>query len=75
MTESKNAKITLGNTHLARNTLLLLVIRHVFSLLPLGRYLLLLTTLKRYQPTIENSIEAPLFHLISCLVFELAFPI
>ena len=37
-----------GITHLATDTLPVLVIQSVFSLLPLGRYL---TTLNRYQPT------------------------
>ena len=43
--------ITKGITRLATDTLPVLVIQSVFSLLPLGRYLLPLTTLNRYQPT------------------------
>ena len=50
MTKSKSGMVTRGITHLATNTLLVLVIKSVFSLLPLGRYLLPLTTLNRYQP-------------------------
>ena len=42
--------VTRGITHLATDTLPVLVIQSVFSLLPLGRYLLPLTTLNRYQP-------------------------
>ena len=38
-------------THLATDTFPVLVIQTVFSLLPLSRYLLPLTTLIRYQPT------------------------
>ena len=38
-------------THLATDTMPVLVIQSVFSLLPLGRYLLPITTLNRYQPT------------------------
>ena len=38
-------------THLATDTMPGLVIQSVFSLLPLGRYLLTITTLNRYQPT------------------------
>ena len=40
-----------GTTHLATDTLPVLVMQSIFSLLPLGRYLLPLTTLNRYQPT------------------------
>ena len=38
-------------THLATDTLPVLVIQSVFSLLPLGRYPLPITTPRRYQPT------------------------
>ena len=50
MTKSKSSMVTRDITHLPIDTLPVLVIQHVFSLLPLGRYLLLLTTLNRYQP-------------------------
>ena len=43
--------VTKGITHLAADTLPVLVIQSVFSLLPLGRYPLPITTLNRYQPT------------------------
>ena len=42
--------IARGITHLATDKLPVPVIQSVFSLLPLGRYLLVLTTLNRYQP-------------------------
>ena len=42
--------VTRGITHLATDTLPVLVIQSVFSLLPLSRYPLPLTTLNRYQP-------------------------
>ena len=51
MTKSKSGMVTKGVTHLATNTLPVPVIQSVFSLLPLGGYLLPLTTLNRYQPT------------------------
>ena len=54
MTKSKSSLVTTGNTILATDTLSVLVIQSVFSLLPLGRYLLPLTTLNRYQPTDSN---------------------
>ena len=43
--------VTRGITHLATDTLPVLVIQSVFSLLSLGRYLLPITTLNRYQAT------------------------
>ena len=46
--------VTRDITHLPIDTLPVLVIQSVFSLLPLGRYLLLLITLNRYQP-VDNS--------------------
>ena len=51
MTKSKNGMVTRGITQLAANTLPVLVIQSAFSLLPLGWYLLPLTTLNRYYPT------------------------
>ena len=50
ITKSKSGMVTKGITHLATNALPVVVIQSAFSLLPLGRYLLLLTTLNRYQP-------------------------
>ena len=50
MTKSKSGMVIRGIPHLATNTLPVPVIQSVFSLLPLGRYLLSLTTLNRYQP-------------------------
>ena len=50
MTKSKSSVVTRGTTHLATDTLSVLVIQSVFSLLPLVRYQLPLTTLDRYQP-------------------------
>ena len=44
VTKSKSSMVTRGITHLATDTLPMLVIQSVFSLLPLGRYLLPLTT-------------------------------
>ena len=51
MTKSKSGMVTRGITQLATNTLPVLVIHCAFSLLPLGTYLLALTTLNNYQPT------------------------
>ena len=51
MTESRSGMATKSITHLATNTLPLLVIQSAFSLLSLGRFLMPLTTLNRYQPT------------------------
>ena len=53
MTKSKSGIITKGVTLLATNTRPEVVIYSAFSLhvLPLGRLLLPLTTLNRYQPT------------------------
>ena len=52
-----------GVAHLATDTLPVLVIQTVFSLLPLGRYLLQLATLNRYRPT--NSSGKLIFAAIS----------
>ena len=43
--------VTSAIIHLVTDALPVLIIQSVFSLLPLGRYLLPLTTLSRYQPT------------------------
>ena len=51
VTKSKSSMATRGITHLATDTLSVLVIQIVFLLLCLGRYLLPVTTLNRYQPT------------------------
>ena len=51
MTKFKSSMATRGITHLATYTLPVLVIQSVFSLLPLGRYPLPITTSSRYQPT------------------------
>ena len=51
MTKSKSGVVTKDITHLATNTLPVVVIQSVFLVLPLGTYLLLLTTLNRYQTT------------------------
>ena len=48
MTKSKSSMVTRGITQLATDTL---PIQSVFSLLPLGRYQLPITTPSRYQPT------------------------
>ena len=51
MTKSKSGMFTKNITHLVTNTLPVVVIQSVVSLLPQDRYLLPLTTLSRYQPT------------------------
>ena len=51
MTKSKSGMVTKVITHLLTDTLPLLVIKSAFSLLPLGRYLLPVTTQNRYQST------------------------
>ena len=54
MTKSKSGMVTKCITHLLTDTLPVLLIYSAFSLLPLGRYLLPLTTLNRYQPTVSS---------------------
>ena len=54
MTKSKRCIAIKGIIQLATNTLPVLVIQSAFSLLPLGRHLFPLTTLKKYQPTDIN---------------------
>ena len=51
MTKSKSSIVTKGITHLTTDILPVLVIQSVFSLLPLGRYPLPITTPNRYQLT------------------------
>ena len=51
VTKSNSSMATRGITHLATDTLPVLVIKSAFSLLPLGRYLLPVTTQNRYQST------------------------
>ena len=51
MAKSKSGMVTKVITHLLTDTLPVLVIKSAFSLLPLGRYLLPVTTQNRYQPT------------------------
>ena len=51
MTKSKNGTVTKDIIQLETNTLPVLVIKSAFSLLPVGRYLLPLTTLV----VVENS--------------------
>ena len=51
MTKSKTSMVTRSITHLPTDTLPVLVIQSVFSLLPLIRYPLPITTPSRYQPT------------------------
>ena len=48
MTKSKKSRVTTSNTYLDIVTLPVIVIQSTFSLLPLGGYLLPLTTLNRY---------------------------
>ena len=51
MTKSKSGMVTKVIIHMLTDTLPVLVIKSAFSLLPLGRYLLPVTTQKRYQST------------------------
>ena len=51
MTKSKNSIVTKVITHLLTDTLPVLAIKSAFLLLPLGQYLLPVTTQKRYQST------------------------
>ena len=51
MTKSESGMVTEVITHLLTDTLPVLVIKSVFSLLPPGRYLLPLTNCNRYQST------------------------
>ena len=51
MTKSRSGMVTKVITHLLTEILPVLVIKSAFSLLPLGRYLLPITTQNRYQPT------------------------
>ena len=52
--------VTKGITHLPTNTLPVVVIQSAFPLLPLGRYLLPVTKLKKYQPRNNNDFFSPL---------------
>ena len=49
LTKSKNSIVTTSTTYLNIVTFPVIVIEGTFSSLPLGRYLLPLTTLNRYQ--------------------------
>ena len=62
MTKSHSGMVTKGITQLATNTLTVLVIQSTFSLLQLGGYLLLITTLNRYQP--RDSSKKFFYHYI-----------
>ena len=48
MTKSKNSIVTTSTTYLDIAMLPVIVVESTFSLVPLGRYLLSLTTLNRY---------------------------
>ena len=68
LTKSKSGMVTRGSTHLITKTLPVLEIQSVFSLLPLVRYLLALTTLNRYQPTNSSGkFFLPLHHVMYLL--------
>ena len=54
MMKSKGDMVTRGITQLATDTLPLAVIKHAFSLLPLIRYPLQLTTVNRYDTRGSN---------------------
>ena len=54
MTKSESGMVTKVITHLLTDTLSVLVIKRTFSLLPLGRYLLPITTRTRYQSTCSS---------------------
>ena len=66
MTKSKSSMVTRDITHLATDTLPGLVIQSVFSLLPLGRYLLPLTIQNRYQPTDSSGKFALYYYIKEC---------
>ena len=53
--KSKNVMVTRDVTYLSTNTLpVVVVLESVFPLLPLGRYLMSLTKLNRYETTDSN---------------------
>ena len=54
MTKSKSGMVTKVIVHLLTDTLPVLVIKSAFSLLPLDRYLLPVTTQNRYRPTVSS---------------------
>ena len=56
MIKSKNGMVTRDVTYLSTNTLPVVVLESVFPLLPLGRYLMSLTELNRYETTDSNGI-------------------
>ena len=49
MTKSKSGMVTKVITYLLKDKLPVLLIKSAFSLLPMGMYLLLVTTWNRYQ--------------------------
>ena len=57
MTKSKTGIVTKGIIQLAVNTLPVVLIQSAFSLLPLDRYLLPLTTDTNLQIVVENSLS------------------
>ena len=54
--KSKNVMVTRDVTYLSTNTLPVVVLESVLPLLPLGRYLMSLTKLNRYETTDSNGI-------------------
>ena len=71
ITKSKSGKVTRAITHRAINTLSVVVIQvHFHYYLWVGRYLLALTTLNRYQPT-DNSGKLFYHYIKECIYCQI----
>ena len=69
MTKSQNGMFTRSIIYLARDAFPVIVIKSTFPLLPLGRYVLLLTTLNIY-PEVAIEIRFFLLHLRTYIYFQ-----
>ena len=69
--KSKNCTVTRTKTYLATDTLPVVVKESVFPLLPLGRYLLPITTCNRYNPEIVLEISFIQLHLGKYLLSDM----
>ena len=68
--EIQKCRVNRGITNLATNTLPVLVIQSVLSLLPLGRYLVPFTVLNRHQPIDSSGKFFLPMHQIMCVLSE-----
>ena len=70
MTESKNNIVTTSTTYLDIVTFQVIVIESTLALLPLGRYLLLLTILNRYLSRYNNKTSFENVTITRCGIFQ-----